>query len=133
MMVLFAGACCADRSAPRDGSNGAGRKVLAGEAGLAPRIATVIEELLRRTKSNGPVRVIVQLRISPGPDETREQRIQTTQQSLLAELAHVPHRILRVYTSIPAAALEASHEALQVLSVSPHVLRVEADELARLF
>ena len=131
IMAVFAGACLADLFAPSDGSKVAGRVVFAGETSLGPENATVIEKLLRRTKSNGPVRVIVQLRISPGPEETREQRIQTTQQSLFADLAHTPHKILRVYTSIPAAALEASHEALQVLSVSPHVSRVDEDEVAK--
>ena len=133
MMVLIAAACFADRSTPRDGSRVAARKDLRGEAGLAPDNAKVIEELLRRTKFNGTVRVIVQLRISAGPDETREQRIQTTRQSLLADLAHTPHKVIRVYTAMPAVALEASHEALRVLNVSRHVSRVDEDELAKPF
>ncbi len=133
IIVLFAGACFAELSTARGGSKVAGRFVIPAAASFAPENATVIEELLHRTKSKGPVRVIVQFRISPGPDETREQRIQTTLQSLLDDIAHTPHRILRVYTSIPAAALEASHEALQVLSASPHVIRVDEDKLAKPF
>ena len=133
MMIVLAGACFADLSTPRDGKKGVRGAALSRVAALAPENAQAIEELLRRTKSSGTVRVIVGLRISPGSEETLERRIHAAQQALLAELAHTPHKILRLYASIPAAALEATHEALLVLRVSPHVLRVDEDAVAKPF
>jgi hypothetical protein len=132
IMVLCAGACATDMSAPRYGSNTVESEISAAEAGRAQE-HSLIDELLRRTRPNGSVRVIVQLRVPPGPDEAREQRVRFAQQDLLAELAPVPHKVLRTYTVTPAVALEASHQALQVLRASPNVLRVDEDELAKPF
>lgn len=132
MMIVIAAGCSAGTPAPRGGGKAAGRQVSSAEPGRT-QDNSQIEELLRRTRPNGSARVIVQLRIPAGPEETREQRIKAAQQALLAELARVPHRILRTYTITPAVALEASHEALQVLRDSRHVLRVEEDELAKPF
>jgi hypothetical protein len=95
----------------------------------APR-KPVSEDIFAKARLNGSVRVIVQLRIPVGPDETREQRIHAAQQGLLKELVATAHRVVRSFTSFPAIALEASHDALQVLNLSFHVLRVDEDELA---
>jgi hypothetical protein len=113
---------------PREGNSG--REVSAAD----PRVAqgnSQIEELLRKTRPNGSARVIVQLKVAPGPDATLEQRIKSAQQALLAELADAPHQVLRTYDFTPAIALEASHQALEVLRGSPHVLRVEEDAVAK--
>jgi hypothetical protein len=90
-----------------------------------------IEELLRGTPPGESVRVIVQLRIPPGPDADREQRIKSAQEALLAELARVPHKIIRSYSSTPAMALEASRQALEVLRDSPQVLSVHEDQMLK--
>jgi hypothetical protein len=125
-IVLTTG-CSADISPGPDGKNPARGTAIAGAA----QETSQIEDLLRKTQPNGSARVIVQLRVLPGPEETREQRIKSAQQALLAELAHVPHKVLRTYSVTPAIALEASHQALQVLRDSPHVLMVEEDSLAK--
>jgi hypothetical protein len=90
----------------------------------------VSDEILARARLNGAVRVIVQLRIPAGPDETRDQRIDAARQGLLGELAAVAHRVVRSFTAVPMIALEASSDALQVLNRSSHVLRVDDDGLA---
>jgi hypothetical protein len=132
VIAVSAAGCSANMTARRDNSNSAEREASAAEAGRVQEHSQ-IEELLRRTRPNGSVRVIVQLRVPAGPDETREQRIRSVQQALLAELAPAPHKILRTYAVTPAVALEASHQALQVLRASPHVLRIDEDELAKPF
>jgi hypothetical protein len=93
----------------------------------------VSDEILARARLNGAVRVIVQLRIPAGPDETRDQRIDAARQGLLRELVPVAYRVVRSYTAISALALESSHAALQVLNPSFHVLRADEDELAAPF
>lgn len=69
------------------------------------------DEIFAKTRLNGAVRVIVQVQIPAGPDETRDQRIDAARQGLLRELAPVAHRFVRSYTAISALALEASHAA----------------------
>jgi hypothetical protein len=130
IIVAITAGCSADNAAPRNDRKTTGREVSASQPG-AIQEHSQIDELLRKTQPNGSARVIVLLRIPPGPDATREQRIKSVQQALLAELARVPHQVLRTYTVTPAVALEASHQALQVLRDSPRVLRVEEDALAK--
>jgi hypothetical protein len=127
---LFAGVCSADIFSPGMDAKTLGLEGLAAEPGNA-QVKSTIDELLRRTQPDGSVRVIVQLKIAPGPDGTLEQRIRSAQQALLAELAGAPHRVLREYAYTPALALEASHQALQVLQKSAHVLRVDEDEMLK--
>jgi hypothetical protein len=131
LFVVFA-ACSPGTAAPPAPPTTTGPEVLASEPRAAKENGQ-IEELLRRTRTGGSVRVIVQLRIPSGPDETREQRVQSARQALLAELARVPHAVLRTYVVTPAVALEASHPALQILRDSPHVSRVDEDALAKPF
>jgi hypothetical protein len=90
----------------------------------------VSEGILAKARLNGSVRVIVQLQISPGPEETREQRIHAAQEGLLKDLIVSDYQVVRRFTSIPAIALEASHDALLILNRSIHVVRVDEDELA---
>lgn len=92
-----------------------------------------MEAIQRRAQADGSVRVIVQLRVPPGPEDTREQRIRTVQQALQAELAHTSHKLLRIYTATPTVALDVSVEALAVLKQSRHIVHIEADELSRPF
>jgi hypothetical protein len=131
-IIVISGGCSGNTTATQPNSKSSGREVSAAEPGRT-QPDSQIEELLRRTRPNGSVRVIVQLRMPPGPDETREQRIKSAQQALLAELAPVPHTVLRTYTATPAVALEASYQALQALRDSRHVLRVEEDAVAKPF
>ena len=93
----------------------------------------VSDYLLAKARLNGSIRVIVQLRIPVGPEQSLEKRIHAAQQGLLKELAPTAHRVVRSFTSIPAIALEASHDALAVLNLSVHVLRVDEDELSSPF
>lgn len=90
----------------------------------------VSEDLFVKARHRGMVRVIVQLRIASGSEETREQRIHSTQQGVLRDLAPVAHRLLRSYTAIPVIAIEASYDALRILDRSIHVLRVDEDGVA---
>jgi hypothetical protein len=102
----------------------------ASEAAVAPERSSSVDEVLQKTPPDGWARVIVQLRIPEGPDATRVARIESAQRALLGELAGAPHKVLRSYSVTPALALEASRQALLILRNSPHVLRVDTDELA---
>jgi hypothetical protein len=90
----------------------------------------VSEELFGKAQRNGTVRVIVELQIPAGSDETREQRIREIQQRVLKELAGVSHALVRSFTAIPTLVLEASGAALQILARSKYVLRIKEDGLA---
>jgi hypothetical protein len=98
--------------------NGAGEFFITAAGGV--RENPVSEEIFAKVRFNSEVRVIVQLRILAGPNETRDQRIDAARQGLLRELVPVAHRIVRSHTAISALALEASHVALQVLNLSFH-------------
>jgi hypothetical protein len=99
-------------------------------ANAAERMNSISNEIVTKARLHGSVRVIVQLRIAAGSDDSREQRIIATQQALLGELAGVAHRVVRSFTAAPVLALEASDDALQVLNRSVHVLQVDGDGLA---
>ncbi len=90
----------------------------------------VSEELFAKARRNGTVRVIVELQIPAGSNETREQRIREVQQRVLKELAGVTHALVRSFTAVPTLVLEASDAALQILARSNYVLRVNEDGLA---
>jgi hypothetical protein len=92
--------------------------------GMAPGEPAVAPQLFDLARAQGEVRVIVQLRV---PDGAAPAEIATAQEALLAELAAVPHRIVRRYATIPFIALTASEAALRVLSASPHVVSVRED------
>ncbi len=99
-------------------------------AGAAVQKNLVSDELVAKARLHGSVRIIVQLRIAPGSDDSREQRIDAARQGLLDELAGVAHQVVRSFTAVPLLALEASDDALQVLNRSLHVIRVDDDGLA---
>jgi hypothetical protein len=99
-------------------------------AGAAVQKNLVSDELVAKARLHGSVRIIVQLRIAAGSDDSREQRIDAARQGLLNELAGVTHQVVRSFTAVPMIALEASYDALQVLNRSSHVLRVDDDGLA---
>ncbi len=99
-------------------------------AGAPVQKNLVSDELVAKARLHGSVRIIVQLRIAAGSDDSREQRIEAAQQALLGELAAVAHRVVRSFTAVPMIALEASYDALLVLNRSSHVLRVDDDGLA---
>jgi hypothetical protein len=126
MMTAVATGCSANDSKQKQNTTGTP------EATVSQQHSS-LDELLRKTPSDGSVRVIVQLNVSPGPDATREARIKSAQQALLDELAGVAHKVLRTYSVTPAIALEASRQALVILRDSPHVSRVDEDALAKPF
>lgn len=90
----------------------------------------VSEDLYAKARVNGVVRIIVQLRIPPGPEESRGDRILAVQQKLLAGLPPQTYQVVRIYTAIPAIVLEASEEALKILDQSMHILQVDEDSRA---
>ena len=76
-------------------------------------------------------RVIVVLRLPPSEtDEQKGRLIGQTREALLAELKATPHRVVRIYETIPAVALDVSPQALLVLRKSTLVAGVEEDRLA---
>jgi hypothetical protein len=98
--------------------------------GAAVQKNLVSDEIVAKARLHGSVRIIVQLRIAAGSDDSREQRIDIARQGLLDELAAVAHQVVRNFTAVPMIALEASYDALQVLNRSSRVLRVDDDGLA---
>ena len=94
------------------------------------RMNSISDEIVTQARRYGSVRVIVQLRIAAGNDDSRERRIIAAQQSLLGELAGVAHRVVRSFTAAPTLVLEASGDALQVLYRSVHVLQIAGNGLA---
>jgi len=63
-------------------------------------------------------------------DGRLSQAIQATAQTEIAKLIGVPHRVKRVYSSIPFMALDVSPRALEILEASAVVTGVEEDRLA---
>lgn len=86
-------------------------------------------ELLARAGAGRPVRVIVRLRHDPAAQDP-SAAIAAAQQAVLRAIQSTPHRVLRVYQTVPLLALEASAGTLRVLAALPDVARVEEDALA---
>ena len=91
---------------------------------MASSMPGVTPELLAKAREQGGVRVIVRLRVPEGADA---RAISAAQDAVLAELAAVPHRLGRRYTSVPFLSLVASEAALQTLAVSPRVVSISED------
>ena len=89
------------------------------KGGVEQRIAA---ELLKQAEADGSVRVIVELRVGP-------QGIHAAQDEVLKALQGTPHRVTRRYTQVPFLGLEVSPQALQILSTSPAVLRIQEDQV----
>jgi hypothetical protein len=81
-------------------------------------------ELVAKARAQGGVSVIVGLRV---PEGAGAAVIAAAQDALAAELASVPHRIGRRYSTIPFMSLVASEEALRVLAASPNVVSISED------
>jgi hypothetical protein len=126
LVLLVVTGSCSARSAATD-------RVFSPADSDVPRHSSQIDDRLRNTKANEFIRVIVQLRLPTGTEATREQRIKSVQDSLLAELSSAPHKLLRAYSVTPALALEVSPQALSLLRHSPYVLSIEEDTLSRPF
>jgi hypothetical protein len=76
------------------------------------------------------MRVIVTFHVQTfETDEQRGRAIVAARQALLAELKSTPHRVTRMYETVPAIALEASSEALLVLRRSQLVAGIEEDRV----
>lgn len=99
-------------------------------AALEPPRPIVAAELLARAAGEGSVRVIVELRVAAMPADARQRAIEMAQQAVLGEISHTPHRVLRVYQTVPLLALDVSADALRVLASSAHVAAVQEDTLA---
>ena len=91
---------------------------------LASSMPGVTPELLAKARAQGSVRIIVRLRVAEGADA---RAIGAAQDAVLAELAAVPHRLGRRYTSVPFLSLVASEAALQTLAASPRVMSISED------
>jgi len=104
--------------------------LLISHAAAGERMTWISDDIVAKARLHGSVRVIVQLRIAAGSDDSREQRIIAAQQALLGELADVAHRVVRSFTVAPMLVLEVSYGALQVHHRSAQVLSVDDDGLA---
>jgi len=81
----------------------------------------VTPALLAKARARGAVVVIVTLRV---PEGASPVSIAAVKESLLAEIAAAPHRVVRELAGLPQIALEASEDALRLLGASPSVLRI---------
>jgi hypothetical protein len=102
-----------------------------------PKLA---DGLVERAGQEGPIRVIVWLNTSFQPTGTlasaadvaaQEAGIATATSNVLQDLAFTSFEVVHTFESVPLLAIVASADALQALAASPHVTRVEIDELAR--
>jgi hypothetical protein len=91
---------------------------------MASSMPGVTPELLAKARAQGSVRIIVRLRVPEGADAGA---ISAAQDAVLAELAAVPHRLGRRYTSVPFLSLIASEAALQTLAASTRVMSISED------
>jgi hypothetical protein len=98
----------------------------AGCAAASSTSAGVTPELLDKARTQGQVRVIVQLHVASGASSAD---IAAAQDALLAELPAGSYRLVRRYATIPSLALGASEDALRVLAASPRVLSVVEDRM----
>jgi hypothetical protein len=101
-----------------------------------------VEPAVRSQASAGPVRVLVELRLTggfvpegemTGPSGTRRQRedIARLQQTLVARLAGTRFRVVRRFETVPWIALEIHADALAALEGMPDVVaRVREDSLS---
>ncbi len=77
------------------------------------------------TPTPGRSRVIVMLRVNTTDPAT----LAALREKLLSGLPPESHRVLRVYSSVPAVALEVAPGALAALRSSPLVASVQPDSL----
>jgi hypothetical protein len=97
----------------------------AADPDVEPRVPT---DLIDKAREQGAVRVIVQLRV---PENAAQPVIEAVKQAVRTEISTTPHRVVRELQGLPLLAIEASADTLRVLRVSPHVLRVQEDTIAR--
>ncbi|MFM7734544.1 MAG: hypothetical protein ACKPBU_00985 [Alphaproteobacteria bacterium] len=103
------------------------RRVLAATAALL--VSGCATPIVRAEPVASPTpawsRVIVTLRVDPATPDG----IPAVRDRLLAGLPADGHRVLRVYSVVPAVALEVSPAVLESLRSSPLVANVKADSL----
>lgn len=97
-------------------------------AGAQAAIPPTIDELAAKAARQGPLRVIVELKLDAPGQPTREA-IAQAQDQVLQELAGTDHRVLRRFTTIPFMGIEMSAAALRRLDGSAHVASVREDRL----
>jgi hypothetical protein len=109
-----------------------GITLLTGAAAAHAQVATppTIDELAAKAARQGPLRVIVELKLDPPGPPTREA-IARAQDQVLQELAGTDHRVLRRFTAIPFMGIEMSENALRRLGGSAHVAGVREDMVLR--
>jgi len=90
----------------------------------------VSPELFAKALTEGSVRVIVHLRLPLEAGDVRRRAIDTAQRSVLKEILHTSHRVVRKYETVPLLAVEVSADGLRVLAASPNVVGVQEDALA---
>jgi subtilisin family serine protease len=105
--------------------------------GRAQELALVPQEMMQRARTQGLVRVIVELNVATQPEGVlafssqtlQRQAIAAVQNQLLAPLPVPTYRLMRQYTTIPFLALELTPEALAALGQSPLVRGIAEDQL----
>jgi hypothetical protein len=110
--------------------------VSSGRARATPGDTLVIDPEVRSAVTQGPTRVLVELRL-PGPSASdtdssppRQPAIAAARQTVLARLTGTRYRLVRQYTTIPLLALEIGPEALQALEeMGDVVTRVRAEQI----
>ena len=105
------------------GDHPADRSRDGGRSGGSP---PTIDELVAKAARQGPLRVIVELKLDPPGPPTREA-IARAQDHVLQELAGTDHRVLRRFTTIPFMGIEMSENALRRLGGSARVAGVRED------
>ena len=103
--------------------------------------ATAPQTLQDRAQQEGPVRVIIELRLpsgraraegrlaSPQAQQSQRLEISAAQKNVLARLAGKGHRVVHRFRTVPFVALEVSSDALSTLADDPTVARVVEDRL----
>ena len=82
-----------------------------------------MDDLIAKAVCQGPLRVIVQLKIDP-PGPPSPEAIAEAQDRVLQELTGTSHRVLRRVTTTPFMGMETSADALGRLGASAHVAGV---------
>ena len=102
----------------------------AGTAAAQAAVPPTIDELAAKAARQGPLRVIVELKLDP-PGPPTPEAISLAQDQVLQELTGTNHRVLRRFTTVPFMAIEMSENALRRLGGSTHVAGVREDMVLR--
>ncbi len=102
----------------------------AGTAAAQAAVPPTIDELAAKAARQGPLRVIVELKLDP-PGTPTPEAIARAQDQVLQELAGTDHQVLRRYATTPFLGLNASADALRRLAGSLFVSGIREDRVLR--